>query len=296
MDNKIPKVSIGMNVYNGENYLKEAIDSILAQTFRDFELIISDNASTDKTEEICRSYAKKDKRVRYYRYNINRGAAWNANNTFKLSKGKYFRWHSHDDLIAPCFLEKCVKVLDNDPGVVLCYSKTRIIDEKGKVKGDYRVKIRTNSKKITKRFCDIVLIGHNCYQIFGLIRSDILKKSELFGDYSGSDKVVLAELALAGRFCEIPEFLFISRDHPKQSVKLLPDRYVYALWFDPKNKGKTIFPHWRMLKEYINTIGSSKINLWSRLICYKYMLNWVIGWRKELLKDLNQALIRGRRA
>ncbi|NES80204.1 MAG: glycosyltransferase family 2 protein [Moorea sp. SIO2B7] len=122
--NTTPRVSIGLPVYNGEKFLKQAIDSILAQTFKDFELIISDNASTDKTEQICREYAAKDKRISYYRNNENRGAAWNFKYTFDLARAKYFKWAAHDDVCATNFLASCVEVLDNDPSVVLSYPKT----------------------------------------------------------------------------------------------------------------------------------------------------------------------------
>src|SRR5688572_10868700 len=101
MPEKNPRVSIGLPVYNGENYLAEAIDSILAQTFEDFELIISDNASTDRTQEICEAYAAKDGRIRYYRSEVNKGSAWNFNRVFELARGEYFKWAAHDDYIAP---------------------------------------------------------------------------------------------------------------------------------------------------------------------------------------------------
>src|SRR5690242_6344650 len=99
-----PKVSIGLPVYNGERFLAEAIDSVLAQTFTDFELIISDNASTDRTPEICKAYAEKDSRIRYYRNEENQGASWNFNRVFELSRGMCFQWLAHDDYIAPGFL------------------------------------------------------------------------------------------------------------------------------------------------------------------------------------------------
>jgi glycosyltransferase involved in cell wall biosynthesis len=92
MTSKIPRVSIGLPVFNGEKYLAEALDSILSQTYRDFKLIISDNASTDRTEQICREYAAKDRRIRYYRNEKNIGAPKNFNRVFELSSGKYFRW------------------------------------------------------------------------------------------------------------------------------------------------------------------------------------------------------------
>ena len=96
-----PRVSVGIPVFNGERFLAETIESILAQTFKDFEIVISDNASTDRTEEICRSYAARDPRIRYNRNDTNRGAAWNHNRVFELARGEYFKWQSHDDFCAP---------------------------------------------------------------------------------------------------------------------------------------------------------------------------------------------------
>src|SRR5262245_39663132 len=110
-----PTVSVGLPVFNGENYLAEAIDSILAQTYRDFELIICDNASTDATEKIARGYADTDARVRYHRNVTNIGGARNQTLAMNMARGRYFRLSAHDDKIAPTFLEECVKVLDERP-------------------------------------------------------------------------------------------------------------------------------------------------------------------------------------
>jgi len=117
--NHKPRVSIGLPVYNGENYLEEAIDSILAQTYKDFELIISDNASTDRTPDICQAYANKDPRIRYYRNEKNIGAAVNFNRVFELSSSEYFKWAAHDDIIAPDYISECIEILDNDDSIVL---------------------------------------------------------------------------------------------------------------------------------------------------------------------------------
>ena len=119
-----PLVSIGMPVYNGENFVKGALDSILAQTFQDFELIISDNASTDKTKEICQKYAAKDQRITLLCNEKNVGAAKNYNRTFYASSGKYFMWLAHDDLIATEYLERCVEILEQNPSIVLCHIKS----------------------------------------------------------------------------------------------------------------------------------------------------------------------------
>ena len=121
-------VTIGLPVYNGERYLRPAIESILAQSFPHFELVISDNASTDGTEAICRDDADRDERVRYYRNTANLGMSRNFNLTFERATGRYFKWAADDDLLEPQYLARCVQVLDRDPGVILCHSQVRIID------------------------------------------------------------------------------------------------------------------------------------------------------------------------
>ena len=122
-----PKLSIGIPVYNGENYLEKAIQSFLTQTFQDFEIIITDNCSTDRTQEICQKYVTLDPRVHYFRNETNLGCTGNFNRVFQYAKGKYFKWAPHDDLYEPTFLEKCVEPLERAPGVVLCYTRTTVI-------------------------------------------------------------------------------------------------------------------------------------------------------------------------
>src|SRR5687767_9303189 len=114
-----PRVSIGLPVFNGESHLALALDSVLAQTFGDFELVISDNGSTDSTRQICEDYAKRDARIRYLRSDENRGAAWNYNRVFERSRGAFFKWMAHDDLIAPQYLERCVEALDRAPATTV---------------------------------------------------------------------------------------------------------------------------------------------------------------------------------
>ena len=130
-----PRVSMGLPVYNGEQYLATALDSLLAQTFTDFEIVISDNASTDATEEICRRYAARDARIRYVRQPENRGSVFNFNHVFELARGEYYRWHAHDDVCAPTFLDRCVELLDQDPTIVGCHSLKVKIDQGGRVLG-----------------------------------------------------------------------------------------------------------------------------------------------------------------
>src|SRR5437879_5289624 len=119
-----PRVTIGMPVYNGEARLATALDSLLAQDYRDFELIISDNASTDATGSICHDYARADGRIRYYRHPQNMGAAHNFQRVLQLARGQYFMWAAYDDLWDPDFLTRCLAVLETDPSAVLAYPQT----------------------------------------------------------------------------------------------------------------------------------------------------------------------------
>src|SRR5262249_49837857 len=147
-----PRVSIGMPVRNGQRFIRLAIDSLLAQTFSDFELIICDNGSTDQTQSICEEYAVLDPRVRYFRNESNLGPAANYNRCFELSRGEYFRWHAHDDQAAPQYLAKCVELLDRDPGVVVAYPSTLVIDENGRPLEEYKFHPGTDSARASARF------------------------------------------------------------------------------------------------------------------------------------------------
>jgi glycosyltransferase involved in cell wall biosynthesis len=284
MSNHRPRASIGMPVYNGERFLKEALDSILAQTFEDFELIISDNASTDRTQEICRVYAAQDRRIRYYRNEQNLGAAWNYNRVFELSTGEYFKWATHDDLCAPEYLERCVEVLDHHPAVVLCYPRTISIDEHGERIGDDFDGLNLRSPRPHERYEHY----HNrfrfygkCNPILGLMRASILKMTPLIGSYMSSDQILLGELALRGEFYEIPERLFFRRDHPQTSVRANPRSEERAVWFDPSNRGKLQLPAWRWFFEYLSSIKRVPMGWHEKTHCYTQMGRWVLwNWRR----------------
>jgi glycosyltransferase involved in cell wall biosynthesis len=282
MDIDIPCVSIGLAVFNGENFIKEAIDSILAQTYQDFELIISDNASTDKTEEICLDYASRDSRIRYHRNSTNIGGANNENRTFQLSKGKYFRWAAHDDICAPELVSKFVAVLDQDPSIVLCYSMIIEIDEKGNP-------IRTVSQKKGEsqspheRFRDLAKKDHNCEATYGLMRSSVLKATRLQQNYTDSDRTLLCELSLYGKFFEVQESLFYKRYHQKN---MYTDMRARMAWFNPNLKGKPVFPYWMQFFDYIRSIKRTPITRKEKIWCNYYMFIWFLGHGKNLIGDI----------
>lgn len=283
-----PRVSVGMPVFNGEKYLKQALDSILAQTYQDFELVISDNASTDKTQQICLEYAKRDCRVSYYRSERNFGASWNHNRVFKLSLGKYFKWAAHDDVIAPEFLFKCVNVLEKDHSVVLCHSKTARIDEFGEVTGFYHYETITDSRKPQTRFSDALSRKGFPWMIFGVFRRDALSITPLLEGYIGSDWNLLAEISLIGRISEIPEYLFFRRDHPQaytnwhwlKHAEVRNYRNETA-WWTRRKRVLSFLPHWRNCLEFFRSVRHSPLKWSERWLCYEEISKWILkeGWR-----------------
>ncbi len=128
-----PPLTIGLPVYNGERFVAEAVESILAQEFGDFLLTISDNASTDATEEICRELAARDARITYERHTTNRGAAWNYNHLARSATSPFFKWAAHDDVLRPTAISRCMEALCDRPEAVLSFPRRMKIDERGDV-------------------------------------------------------------------------------------------------------------------------------------------------------------------
>ncbi len=283
-----PLVSIGLPVYNGEQFLAVAIESVLNQTYAAIELIISDNGSTDATEEISRRFAAQDNRVRYYRSPQNQGASWNYNRTVELARGKYFRWLAHDDKLAPELLEKSVAVLDNRPDVVSCITWFADIDDSGNVLEIRQSTVSFDAPLPNTRFLSMSKLhpAYNCEEVFGLMRIDVLRRTKLIANYVDSDRTLIAELGLHGPFFEIPEPLFLHRIHKSSSVVVSPSRYQRTIWFDPSKEGKLVFPHWRQYGELWGSIQRSPLPLDERIRCYGHMLRWAKRSRRRLEADI----------
>ncbi len=290
MPNASPRLSIGLPVYNGEAFLAQALDSILAQTYTDFELIIVDNASTDRTQAIIQDYASQDKRIRVQRNETNVGAARNFNLAFELASGEYFKWAAHDDVLDPRFLERCIHVLDQDSSVVLCYSRVAEIDDAGNRIGSYDYPMNVDAASPVDRFHDLVLVEHFCIAIFGVLRRDILQNTPLIGSFVGSDRVLLAELALRGRFCELPDYLFFRREHPNTSGRAY-SVYRRLQWFDPKQGKKVYLPYWKTGLEFYRVANRVPLGVSERLASERIVLKWFIRKRKQLLEDFKAVVI-----
>ncbi len=206
-------LTVGLPVFNGERYLAEAVDSLLAQTYTDFELVIADNASTDDTEAIGRNYAERDERVRYVRHATNLGATGNYNFLAEDADSEYFKWAACDDVHAPTHLERCIDALRTHPGHVSAYSRTMRIDEDGDIMGGERYALRPDAPTPHERFRPMVRIQHSCFSIFAVFRRAILCETKLLRGHRHSDRTLLAELALRAPSTEIPEHLLFRRMH-----------------------------------------------------------------------------------
>lgn len=298
MDREPGLVSIGVPVYNGESYLLAALNSILGQSYRRLEIIISDNGSSDATEQICRRHAALDPRIRYYRNEINRGSAWNFNTVFNLARGEYFKWWAYDDLCDPSYLSKCVEVLDGESSVALCFAKTTIIDERGDPVREYDDQMDLRYPMPDRRFRQMLFRdARGCNAQFGVIRADVLERTPLMGGYAASDQILLADIALRGKIYQIPECLFFRRDHPRTSMRVHSSVRSVVSWIDPKKTAQFHLPHWRWLAEYANAIRRAPLAFAARLSCYGNLAMWSCRYSHRLLKDLllvaRNGLLRG---
>jgi glycosyltransferase involved in cell wall biosynthesis len=285
-----PAVTIGMPVYNGAKYIEQALDSILAQTYTDFELIISDNASTDATEEICRRYADADDRIRYSRNPKNLGAAANYNRVIHLARGRYFRHAAHDDILAPTNIERCVEILDRDPGVVLAYPRMIIINAAGEKTGSREHSLEVDGARPSARFAKYATLcdeGSMCDPVFGLSRTSSLRETALLGAYIGADMILLGEMSLRGRIVEIPEYLFFERYHAEGSVLSNPTLDDRAAWFDLDSRGKLVnqIPAYRWLWEHCAAIQRAKLSPLQTIGCYIALRHWIWNGKRRLFFD-----------
>lgn len=277
-----PKVSIGLPVYQGENYIVEAIRSVQAQTLTDFELVISDNASEDGTEKLVRELAAEDDRIVYVRNDTNIGANRNYNRVFALSSGWYFKWMAHDDVLAPTYLERCVEVLDRDPSVSLVHSETEYIGAEGeplielsrgflgtdgyieRLVVDDSVPAGLASDRVDVRFATVVKRMTAFYEVFGLGRRDAFCKTLLFRHYYGTDKVFIAEMALEGRIERVPEPLFLRRCHDGTSTRM-SDLGRLATWSGPSS-GFDYFPL-LMMAGFADAVRASDLSAVEKARC-----------------------------
>ena len=272
-----PRVSLGMPVYNGAEHIAETLDSILAQTYRDFEVIVCDNASTDDTCSIVESYAARDSRIRLERNAANLGAAENYNRSFRSAVGELFQWIAHDDLLLPTFLERCVETLDANPDVVLAFCERYVMNHDGKhmrTESPYHwYEAKQSFDRIS--FCRLMCVNgiRIPMMIFGLVRSSALRQTRLIGDYIHADLVTVAELRLLGHFSQIPERLFITRLHNENDPVFHRERrsiHGELMWYRASTSRRfsiATFPEAKLMIERLTAVRYSRLPLREKLWC-----------------------------
>ncbi len=277
----MPRLSIGIPVFNGEEFLPELLDSLLAQTFRDFEILICDNASSDRTQQICCEYERRDPRIRYTRNERNVGAIANFNRVFALSTAPLFKWAAHDDLYHEAYLDACVRLLEENPDTILAHTGTAFIDEKGQILPfEQETGSFVDPKSGRRYWADVTSIGDTPAAIsrfrhvltrarwgthmFGVVRREILQQTALLPNFAGSDRAMLAELALLGRFQCANERLFFKRFHTNVSWALSQKELKGFLSTDGKRYSRRL----RQIRAYFGTPIGKPIGVLSKSLCF----------------------------
>lgn len=262
MTRRAPLVSVGLPVYNGERYLRQALDAMLAQDLEDFELIVSDNASEDATAEIVKEYAAADPRVRYYRNDRNLGLTRNFNRVFELSTGKYFKWTAHDDWHPPQTLRACTEALEGDPSAVLCATAVAVIDEDGTVLEEWHPSVDLRVPEPHLRLRRLLWSMGETHPLFGVIRADALRRTPLYRPFMGADRVLLAQLALMGPWWQLPEVMHhyrAPRLRPAGQGPPPPSGPPISVILDPANRDRLPLRTWRLIYEHLALVARAPL-------------------------------------
>jgi glycosyltransferase involved in cell wall biosynthesis len=250
-----PRVTLALPVYNGENFIENAIQSILCQTFTDFELIVSDNASNDRTLDIVKAYQQRDERIRLIQNEQNIGAAANYNVGFLRARGEYLKWCAHDDQIDPGHVAMLVTKLDRDPHLSLAFGKTICVDATGQEVPMVGVEMpEILDPDPVERFMNTIIYAGTCFPIFGLFRREALGRTTLHRPYYGSDRALLAEAALMGRFGFVPKAIFYNRDHGERSINIR-DKLARSFWQNGTKNRRTAAEHLNLLQHFFEISG-----------------------------------------
>jgi glycosyltransferase involved in cell wall biosynthesis len=274
----IPRLSIGLPIYNGENFLAESLEALLGQSYENFELIISDNASSDATSDICREYERQDSRIRYFRQPQNVGLSPNHNFVFEQARGDLFKWASHDDLYARDLLSRCVDALDRDPQIVLAHSWTAFIDDAGTMTRAIEYPLDTASLSAPERFRSM-LFDFGGDDDGGVIRSEVLRRVAAKNSYHHSDRTIIAEIGLHGPFYQVPDWLYFRRDHADRAERTCPTVRTRCTNMDPRRANRLRHPTMRLYGEYVwaylTAIRRAPLSSAERRRCYRYLATWM---------------------
>lgn len=278
-----PLVTIGVPVYNGQRYVAETLASLLAQDHDEIEIVIADNASADATLERCREVAGGDRRVRYLTADSNRGAAWNYNRLVDAANGPLFKWAAADDVCRPSFVSTCARALeDGGAGTVIAFPRSELIDAEGASQGPVDdTHMAVGSPRPHARIGQLLQNRFEWHPVFGVMRTDVVRRTGLIGPYVLSDVVFLTEMALRGRFVQVPETLFLRRYHAERPLIARPGFRDQASWFDTSGGGGRVFPQANVSRQLLRSIACSPLPAADKARCgAAAMRAWVLPhWR-----------------
>ena len=263
-----PLVSIGVPVFNGEKGLAAALDSLLEQDYPNLEIIISDNASTDATPEICENYVRKDPRVKYYRSGENLGSIRNFNRVFELASGRYFMWAAHDDRRERSFVSACVEKMEQCPEAVLCQVHTALfIEGHEEMLCVASLDSFEGMSGLAERYRE-TLKRFPATAIYGLYRSSAMRRTQMYRKVIATDLAFIQELSIQGEFVQVPKVLFTYFGREKWNTV----HQDYRAFFGNAKKPWWYLPfvvlfcnHWKRVARAAIPFGV-KLRLWGILI------------------------------
>jgi glycosyltransferase involved in cell wall biosynthesis len=285
---RTPRVTIGVPAYNAERYVALALESLVNQTYDDIEILVCDNASTDSTGDIARAFANRDPRIRYVRNNENIGAGRNFMRCVELTRSELFRWQAADDLSAPTFVERCVEVLDARPDVIQAYPRTILIDANGAELEKYNERIQTLADSPRQRYLHVMRNIGLVNSSFGVMRTNLLRRTSMLGTYQGADVVWQAEMALYGKLYEIPGYLHFRRMHADaHSAMTFAQGYAF---YNPSNPHGHELRIWRQSYDRVKSVLRSPLPAGERIRLTASIARDAIASRDTLMTELLTSL------
>lgn len=278
-----PTLGLALPVYNGERFLAEALESVLAQEFTDWELLVCDNGSTDRTGEIARKYAAADSRIRYVCHERNIGLAPNHTYGFHHTGGEFFAWVHADNRYHPDYFARCVAELRADPSVSCVHATAQEIDPEGRLGRVWREGLRCDDPDVAVRFRDLTEPDHMCFAFFGVARRAVLADTKLLASFDSADNLTIVELALRGRIRVLDEPLFLHREHPNRVIRQVPSARSRYLVFDPAWQGRVPFPIVNIGRQFALAVLRAPISTRDKVRCLAELRGWLrVNWLRIL--------------
>jgi glycosyltransferase involved in cell wall biosynthesis len=289
MQIRAPRLTVGMPVYNADRTLATALEALLGQTFGDFELVVSDNASTDGTPDLLARYAALDPRLRVVRQPQNRGANPNYSEVARRARGEYFKWASSNDWCAPTFLQRCIDILDARSDIVLAFPRTKLFTARLEDAEEYPYDFGLESDSPAERFVQLASELRLNNVMNGVIRVAALRRTRLVPHHCGSDIVLMAHLALLGKFAQVPEPLFFRRMEPQSATRLMSADAVRRHHY-PRPDARSLFQSWRLSADWFRVVLAAPIPIAEKRRAFAHTARTCYQHWRDLVQDFREAV------